>query len=300
MLWGIPHMSDIDGSPAVEAHRLFAAYHRQTVLRDINLALPAGKWTAIVGPNGAGKSTLFHLLTGSMTPLRGHLQVFGEPVAQHRRAGNIAYMAQREAIEWDFPVSVWETVMTGRYGLMRRDARWRRWVPQMAHPCHREAVEAALEAVNMRHVAKRPIGALSGGQKKRVLLARTLAQQAKVLLLDEPLAGVDPPSERLILDVLARERAAGRTIIMVTHDMESARQYADQILLINRTVIGFGPPDEMLNDRMLARLALGNASDVDDSADIEDVERESRSAARYRLPAMSHAPLPMAMQESAR
>jgi manganese/iron transport system ATP-binding protein len=115
-----------------------------------------------------------------------------------------------------------------------------------------------LEAVDMLALAKRPIGALSGGQKKRVLLARTLAQQANILLLDEPLAGVDPPSERLILDVLAREREAGRTVIMVTHDMPGARRHVDHVVLINRFIRGVGAPDEMLSDAKLAELAVSS------------------------------------------
>nr|WP_290702572.1 metal ABC transporter ATP-binding protein [Halomonas sp. UBA3074] len=244
---------------AIDVKNLYAAYQRQPVLENINLQFPAGKWTAIVGPNGAGKSTLFHVLTGSMKALRGSVQAFGEPITTHRKAGHIAYMAQREAIEWDFPVSVWETVMGGRYGHMRNDPLWRRLLPaRWYHPRHGEAVHRALEAVDMLALAKRPIGALSGGQKKRVLLARTLAQQANILLLDEPLAGVDPPSERLILDVLAREREAGRTVIMVTHDMPGARRHVDHVVLINRFIRGVGAPDEMLSDAKLAELAVSS------------------------------------------
>ncbi|PCF97439.1 metal ABC transporter ATP-binding protein [Vreelandella nigrificans] len=242
---------------AIDITNLYAAYHRQPVLENINLSFPAGKWTAIVGPNGAGKSTLFHVLTGGMSPLRGRVKAFGEPIAFHRKAGNIAYMAQREAIEWDFPISVWETVMGGRYGHMRHDPLWRRLLPARWYAAsHRDAVHKALEDVNMLALSDRPIGALSGGQKKRVLLARALAQQAKILLLDEPLAGVDPPSEQLILDVLKRERASGRTVIMVTHDMPGARRYVDHVVLINRFVRGSGLPEEMLSTTKLAELAV--------------------------------------------
>lgn len=247
-------------SAAINIAALYAAYHRQPVLENIDLSLPSGQWTAIVGPNGAGKSTLFHVLTGSMKPLRGRVEAFGEPIALHRKQGNIAYMAQREAIEWDFPISVWETVMGGRYGHMRRDALWRRLLPERWYaPSHRQVVRKALEDVNMLALAERPIGALSGGQKKRVLLARALAQQAKILLLDEPLAGVDPPSEQLILGVLKREREAGRTVIMVTHDMPGARRYVDHVVLINRIVRGAGTPEEMLSDARLAELAVSAA-----------------------------------------
>ncbi|MFI8748749.1 metal ABC transporter ATP-binding protein [Vreelandella lionensis] len=244
---------------AIEVKGLYAAYQRQPVLEDIHLSLPAGRWTAIVGPNGAGKSTLFHVLTGSMKPLRGQVDAFGKAIEHHRKAGSIAYMAQREAIEWDFPISVWETVMSARYGHMRQDAWWRRLLPARWHEqrhCH--AVEKALDDVNMMAFADRPIGALSGGQKKRVLLARALAQEASILLLDEPLAGVDPPSEQLILDVLKREREAGRTIVMVTHDMPGARRYVDHVVLINRFIRGEGAPDEMLSDSKLAELAVSS------------------------------------------
>ncbi|RUR51376.1 metal ABC transporter ATP-binding protein [Vreelandella populi] len=244
---------------AIEVQGLYAAYQRQIVLENIHLTFPAGKWTAIVGPNGAGKSTLFHVLTGSMKALQGSVNAFGEPIVKHRRAGQIAYMAQREAIEWDFPVSVWDTVMGGRYGHMRDDVLWRRLLPaRWHHARHTEAVEKALIAVDMLAHAERPIGALSGGQKKRVLLARALAQQASILLLDEPLAGVDPPSEKLILAVLRREREAGKTVIMVTHDMPGARRYVDHVVLINRFVRGTGTPEDMLSETKLAELAVSS------------------------------------------
>jgi manganese/iron transport system ATP-binding protein len=247
-----------DSVPALEARGLWAAYHQQPVLENLNLSLPQGEWTAIVGPNGAGKSSLLNLAIGSLAPVRGELKLLGQSAASQRRAGSIAYMAQQEHMEWDFPISVRETVLTGRYGLMRLDPLWQRLAPRLwANPSHRAAVDAALEAVDMADHAARPIGELSGGQKKRVMLARTLAQQARILLLDEPLAGVDPPSEALIMATLERERSAGRTIIMVTHDLPGARRYADNVVLINRTLIGMGSPDEMLSDAMLARLAVG-------------------------------------------
>ncbi len=247
-------------APAIQARNLYAAYHRQVVLCDVSLSLPQGQWTAIVGPNGAGKSSLLNIVIGNLAPLRGEIRVLGESAESQRRAGSIAYMAQRENMEWDFPISVRETVMTGRYGLMRHDPLWQRLLPmRWSHPSHRETVEAALDAVDMADYASRPIGELSGGQKKRVLLARALSQQADILLLDEPLAGVDPPSEALILSTLERERRAGRTVIMVTHDLPSARRQADHVLLINRTVVGMGRPDDMLSDAMLARLATSSA-----------------------------------------
>lgn len=270
--------SDTGKIAAIEVKGLYAAYQRQPVLEDICLAFPAGQWTAIVGPNGAGKSTLFHILTGSMKPLRGHIEAFGEAIERHRKAGSIAYMAQREAIEWDFPISVRDTVMGARYGHMCQDPLWRQLLPSRWQSArHHQAVQKALNDVDMLTLAERPIGALSGGQKKRVLLARALAQDARILLLDEPLAGVDPPSEQLILNVLKREREAGRTIVMVTHDMPGARRYVDHVVLINRFIRGEGSPDEMLNDTKLAELAV---SSIEQSA--SDYSRHVKD------PAMAH------------
>lgn len=270
--------SDTGKIAAIEVKGLYAAYQRQPVLEDIRLAFPAGQWTAIVGPNGAGKSTLFHILTGSMKPLRGHIEAFGEAIERHRKAGSIAYMAQREAIEWDFPISVRDTVMSARYGHMRQDPFWRRLLPSRWQSArHHQAVQKALNDVDMLALAERPIGALSGGQKKRVLLARALAQDARILLLDEPLAGVDPPSEQLILNVLKREREAGRTIVMVTHDMPGARRYVDHVVLINRFIRGEGSPDEMLNDTKLAELAVSS------------IEQSASDYSRHvKVPAMAH------------
>ena len=250
--------STTDGAPALEVSGLYAAYGQEPVLEDISLSLPQGQWTAIVGPNGGGKSSLLSVVVGSLSPLRGELKILGRSPRVQRQAGNIAYMAQQERMEWDFPISVRDTVMTGRFGMMRHDPLWRRLLPRRwANPVHRQAVEEALDDVDMSDMASRPIGQLSGGQKKRVMLARALAQRASILLLDEPLAGIDPPSEALIMATLQRQRRAGHTIIMVTHDLPGARRHADQVLLINRTVVGMGAPETMLSDSMLARLAVG-------------------------------------------
>jgi len=248
-----------DATPALEVRGLYAAYRQAPVLEDITLSLPQGQWTAIVGPNGGGKSSLLNVVIGALAPLRGELRILGQRPLAQRQAGCLAYMAQQENMEWDFPISVRDTVMTGRFGLMRRDPLWQRLLPpRWANPAHRHAVEEALDAVDMSDMAARPIGELSGGQKKRVMLARALAQQAPILVLDEPLAGIDPPSEALVMATLERQRRAGRTIVMVTHDLPGARRHADRVLLINRRVVGFGAPQEMLSDRMLAQLAVGS------------------------------------------
>lgn len=256
-----PDPSSGEAVGAIEVKGVYAAYQRQQVLTDINLSLKKGIWTAVMGPNGAGKSTLFHLLTGGMAPLEGNISALGEPIKAVRRKGQIAYMAQKDAIEWDFPISVRDCVMSGRFGHMRLDPWHLRLLPmRKPHRRHQLAVDNALAAVDMQSHAHRHIDALSGGQKKRVLLARCLAQGADILLLDEPLAGVDTLSEALILDVLAGERAAGKTVIMVTHDMPGARQRVDEVVLINGVIKGVGSPSVMLTEARLAELAVSRTA----------------------------------------
>jgi manganese/iron transport system ATP-binding protein len=245
-----------DAGAALLAQGVYAAYDGSPVLADVNLQLPEGYLVMVVGPNGAGKSTLFKLLVGILRPTAGELSVFGEAPGRARERSELAYMPQQEQIDWDFPISVWDAVLSARYGRMRAQGGLRRFLPpRLAGARHREAVEAALAAVNMTDLRRRPIGALSGGQKKRVLLARALAQDAQLLLLDEPLTGVDRSSEALIMDVLHRARDEGRTVLMVTHDLGSARQHADLVVLINRTVVGVGAPRDMLTEEMLTRTA---------------------------------------------
>ena len=249
-------MTDMAPTPALRICGLQAGYPGHVVLDGFDLKIERGQWVMIMGPNGAGKSTLLKVLLGPLKALRGDIEVLGRPLAAQRRAGVLAYMPQQEDIDWDFPITVRDAVMTGRFGRLRQDP-WRRrlFAPRWGSAPHWQVVDESLAAVDMSALAQRPIGALSGGQKKRVMLARALAQQADVLLLDEPLSGVDGRSGALILDVLAAQRSLGRTVIMVSHDVASARQHADQVLLFNRTVIAYGPPDVALTNRNLMRTA---------------------------------------------
>ena len=241
---------------AIQVRDLFAAYGETVVLSRVNLDIQQGQLVTLVGPNGAGKSTLFKVLVGILQPVAGEVSVLAQSPDVARARGLIAYMPQEEQIDWDFPVSVRDVVMSARYGRMRSEGGWRRFLPpRLAGRDHRRAVREALRAVNMSEYADRPISALSGGQKKRTLLARSLAQDAAILLLDEPLAGVDRASEDLIMQVLHRVRDEGRTILTVTHDLISARTHADHVVLINHTVVGSGSRDEMLTDEMIARTA---------------------------------------------
>ncbi len=248
----------VEESPAIEAENIAATYGGPPVLHNLNLRLPGGELIALIGPNGAGKSTFFKLLSGVMRPIEGRLSVMGQEVGQQRAQSAIAYVPQEESIDWDFPISVREVILAGRFGRMRQEGfPGRLFPPWFARREHHDAARRALDAVEMLHCETRPIGALSGGQKKRVFLARALAQDARILLLDEPLAGVDARSAEVIFNVFHRARNEGRTLILVTHDLASAEKYADRAVLINRTVIAEGKPSEVLTLENLAQAFEG-------------------------------------------
>ncbi|MGY6587623.1 MAG: metal ABC transporter ATP-binding protein [Wenzhouxiangella sp.] len=249
---------DLHAQPpaAVEITSLSAAYESTLVLDRIDLSLPAGQLVAVAGPNGAGKSTLLRTLIGSLKPSSGSILVYGKHADFQRRQGQIAYMPQHELVDWDFPLTVGELVLSGRFGCIRREGGWRRFLlPSVVPDSHRQAARQALEAVDMAEQTRQPIDTLSGGQRKRVLLARTLVQDARLLLLDEPLVGVDRRSEQLIMSVLRDQRDQGRTVVMVTHDIIGARTAADFAVLINRHVVGAGDPADILSDDMISRTA---------------------------------------------
>lgn len=231
-----------------------ADYGQIRALEGVQLSLPRGQFIAVVGPNGAGKSTLLKLLTGTKTASTGSLQVYGQDIAHARRANAVGYVPQETDIDFDFPISVWDVVLSGRYGRSRQEGGWRRWLPPslLGRP-HHQAAENALQKMEITDLQHRPIGALSGGQKKRVFLARALAQNPELLLLDEPLAGVDRHSEAIILHILQQLRDEGKTIIMVTHDLPTVRECADLVVLINHAIIGIGTPQEMLTGEALER-----------------------------------------------
>ncbi|MFW6368284.1 MAG: metal ABC transporter ATP-binding protein [Spirochaetota bacterium] len=239
---------------SVEARSVYASYDSSYVLVDVSFSLSSGELIAIVGPNGAGKSTLFKLLTGIKRPDHGTLSVFGESVYASRRSNRIAYVPQETDIDWDFPITVRDVVLSGRFGRMRQEGGLRKFMPPyFARHEHHERVEEAIEAVDMASFASRPIGALSGGQKKRVFLARAIAQDADLLLLDEPLAGIDRLTETLFFDVLSRVRASGKTVLMISHDFPTVEKKADTVLLISRSVIDIGPAATTLTQDCLER-----------------------------------------------
>lgn len=239
---------------SILAQDVSAAYpNGPLVLEKVNLKLPADRLIAVVGPNGGGKSTLCSLFMGILSPRTGRISIYGEPIKE-RHSHTCAYLPQSEQIDWDYPISVWSVVEGGRYGHMRSSPGLRRFLPPgLAGKEHAAIVEESLEAVAMLSHQNRLIGDLSGGEKKRVFLARALAQQARLLLLDEPFAGVDERSQDLIFKVLVHLRECGRTIIMVTHDMGRVYNYADLVVFIDGTVKAFGPPYEVLGDTCYTR-----------------------------------------------
>lgn len=221
-----------------------------TALRDATFRLEGGTICALVGVNGSGKSTLFKALMGFVTPSQGRVEINARPVRDAQKQSWVAYVPQAEEVDWTFPVSVHDVAMMGRYGYMNFLR-----IPKAAD---RAAVEESLRRVGMWDFRDRQIGELSGGQKKRVFVARALAQRGRVILLDEPFTGVDVKTEEAIITLLRELRAEGRLILVSTHNLGSVPEFCDQVVLINRTVLAYGPTDEVFTPENLAN-AFGGA-----------------------------------------
>lgn len=219
-----------------------------TALRDAGFCTPLGSITALVGVNGSGKSTLFKAIMGFLKPAAGTIQVLGQSVSSAIGRNLVAYVPQNEEVDWDFPVLVKDVVMMGRYGHMGFFRR--------PHPADREAVDQALQRVQMDELRHRQIGELSGGQKKRVFLARALAQQAKVILLDEPFTGVDVKTEDAIIELLKALRDEGCVILVSTHNLGSVPEFCDRTVLVKNTVLTYGPTEQVFT-RPNLELAFG-------------------------------------------
>ncbi|WP_064685539.1 manganese/iron ABC transporter ATP-binding protein [Rhizobium bangladeshense] len=216
-----------------------------TALRDASFQTPTGTITALVGVNGSGKSTLFKAIMGFVRLARGEISVLGMPVAQALRKNLVAYVPQSEEVDWNFPVLVEDVVMMGRYGHMGMMR-----IPKAAD---HDAVSKALGRVNMSEFRKRQIGELSGGQKKRVFLARALAQDGRVILLDEPFTGVDVKTEEAIVKLLRSLRDEGRVMLVSTHNLGSVPEFCDRTVLIKGTVLSYGPTDETFTQENLEK-----------------------------------------------
>lgn len=210
-----------------------------TALKDASFAIPRGTIAALVGVNGAGKSTLFKAIMGFLPAAAGEIGVLGQTVRQAIKAGIVAYVPQAEEVDWSFPVLVSDVVMMGRYGHMGMLRR-----PKAADHA---AVENALIRVGMTEFADRQIGELSGGQRKRVFLARALAQNGQVILLDEPFTGVDVQTEEAIITLLRELRDEDRVMLVSTHNLGSVPEFCDQTVLVKGTVLNFGPTEEVFS-----------------------------------------------------
>lgn len=227
-----------------------AVHYGQIVALDgVALAIAPGRVTGLIGQNGSGKSTLFRAIVGSEPLVRGTIRLEGRPAREARRAGRVSHVPQSDSVDWGFPVSVGETVMMGRYGAMG--------ITRHARAADRTAVREALDRVALADLHDRQIGRLSGGQRKRAFVARSIAQQASVMLLDEPFAGVDARSEALIIDVLRELAAEGRTVLVSTHDLTTLSRLADDVVLLRQRVLFHGPVDEATRaDRLAAAFGL--------------------------------------------
>lgn len=268
----------------IDARGLTVTYRNGfTALRDASFGVPQGSITALVGVNGAGKSTLFKALMGFVTVSQGTVQVMGMSVPDALRRNIIAYVPQSEEVDWTFPVLVEDVVMMGRYGHMGFLRR--------ARAEDRRAVDDALARVNMTEFRHRQIGELSGGQKKRVFLARALAQGSRVILLDEPFTGVDVQTEAAIIALLAQMRDEGRVMLVSTHDLGSVPEFCDRVVLVKGTVLASGPTAEVFTPEnlrltfggVLRHLVLGpqHLHDDDDQRGITVLSDEERPLVFY-------------------
>lgn len=231
---------------------LSAAYGNSLVLDRVNLEVPTGIVMGVVGPNGAGKSTLIKAMLGLITPLAGHSAFFGEPLKLVRN--RVGYVPQTSEVDWDFPATVLDVVTMGTYGRLG-------WI-RRPRKSHRALVQSALAETGIDDLADRPIGALSGGQRQRVFLARALAGEPDLLVMDEPFQGLDAVSQEAIVRVLHALRAEGKTIVMVHHDLATVGTYCDEVTLLNRHVIAAGPVEAVYTQANIQRTYLLPDTDV--------------------------------------
>lgn len=222
--------SKMTGETVLKVENLMASYQKNTVLHDIEFEVKGGSLTAIVGPNGAGKSTLLKTMLHLHPALKGKINFFGLPLKKAKK--RIGYVPQRGSVDWDFPTNTLDVVTMGLYGQIG-------WL-KLPKRFHKEKAYRALERMGMADYADRQISQLSGGQQQRVFLARALVQEADLYFMDEPLAGVDAATERAIMAALKELKEAGKTVMVVHHDLQTVADYFDHVLLLNRTVVQHG------------------------------------------------------------
>jgi manganese/zinc/iron transport system ATP- binding protein len=248
----------------LSVHAMTVAYQQKPVLWDIDYDVPAESLVAIVGPNGAGKSTFIKACLGLLPRAAGTVEFWGKQYSEVRR--KVGYVPQRGSVDWDFPISAEEVVAMGRYAMIG----WCRPVTR----AHREVAVRCLEEVGMADFAKRQINQLSGGQQQRVFLARALAQEAELYLMDEPFAGVDAMTEKAIVAVLQSLQSAGKTVVCVHHDLATVPEYFDHVLLINARVIGAGTITSAFTEENLRKTYGGRLTLLDEVS--EAIAKASR------------------------
>lgn len=239
---------------SIDIENVTVAYHGKVALHSASLQLKPGTICGLVGMNGAGKSTLFKAVMGFVKPQTGRVLINGLPIRQAQKSNLVTYVPQSEEVDWNFPVSVQDVVMMGRYGYMN--------LLRIPRPADKIAVRESLERLEMWDLRDRQIGELSGGQKKRTFFARALAQQGSILLLDEPFAGVDVKTEKMMINLLLELRQAGYTILISTHDLSSITTFCDQVVLINRTILAYGETSEVFTEENLFRTFGGSLGDL--------------------------------------
>ncbi len=246
-------LSGTASSTYLSLERVSSGYDGRPALRDVTMSVPHGAQVAIVGPNGAGKSTLFKALVGLLPVKSGRVLLHGRPPGS--QTDPIAYVPQREEIDWGFPATVHDVVMMGRYGRLG-------WLRRPQYSDH-EVVAHCLDELGIAALAKRAIGELSGGQQQRVFLARALAQEPHVLLLDEPFTGVDVSAREALLTLLTRLREQNITVLVSTHDMETAARRFELVALLNKRLIAYGAPPEVFTPEHLTEAFGGQALFLD-------------------------------------
>jgi manganese/zinc/iron transport system ATP- binding protein len=244
---------------------LTVAYQRKPVLWDVEFEVPAGSLVGIIGPNGAGKSTLLKAVLGLVPSVSGRIEIFGGSYRQHR--ARVGYVPQRESVDWDFPIDVLDIVTMGLYPRIGIGWPIRRG--------HREAARRAIERVGLGDFAHRQISQLSGGQQQRAFLARALVQEADLYLMDEPFAAVDAATETAIVGLLQGMKAAGKTVLVIHHDLQTVPDYFDYVVLLNMRVVAHGPTSQVFLPANLQKTYGGRLTLLDKAADA--MRRQERS-----------------------
>ncbi|MGC1482114.1 MAG: metal ABC transporter ATP-binding protein [Chthoniobacterales bacterium] len=249
-------MNSPDAAVPLEVHDLTVAYHKKPVLYGIDLRVPKGSLVGIIGPNGAGKSTFIKSVMGLLPLASGWVKIFGQSYSKN--CHRVGYVPQRESVDWDFPVNVMDVVLMGRYGHLR--------LAQRPTKRDREIARESLEKVKMLPFANRQIGNLSGGQQQRVFLARALAQESDLYLMDEPFVGVDAATESAIIEILTELKSRGKTLLVVHHDLATAKEYFDQLILLNMRLVAYGPTEEIFTPEILQTTYGGRLTILSDVA----------------------------------